>query len=166
MIKKVFLIMLWTLLLLCRDTRQELSVGVFCCQHRIPWRNCHGKANQVTVLFLTHLQVCYDFQNPHIDYPYWDLASQPENWPGIMKGKSNSGFPFYLNMQVCKRGPHSTSFKMLSPFSQAIVMLDNFTIENGATAMRPGSHLQPGPFNATQFFEDYVQIEGKVKYNF
>ena len=45
-------------------------------------------------------------------------------------------------------------------------MLDNFTAENGATAMRPGSHLKPGPFNATQFFEDFVQIEGKVKYNF
>merc|ERR1712117_672710 len=79
--------------------------------------------------------------NPHIDYPYWDLASQPENWPGIMKAQSNSGVPFYLNMH-------------------AIVMLDNSTAENGATAMRPGSHLKPGPFNATQFFEEFVQIEG------
>ena len=43
---------------------------------------------------------------------------------------------------------------------QAIVMLDNFTAENGATAVRPGSHLSPGPFNATEFFEDYVQVEG------
>ena len=43
---------------------------------------------------------------------------------------------------------------------QAIVMLDHFTAENGATAVRPGSHLKPGPLNATEFFEDYVQVEG------
>ena len=39
-------------------------------------------------------------------------------------------------------------------------MLDHFTAENGATAVRPGSHLKPGPLNATEFFEDYVQVEG------
>ena len=43
---------------------------------------------------------------------------------------------------------------------QAIVMLDPFTVENGATAVRPGSHLEPGPINATEFFENYVQVEG------
>ena len=42
-------------------------------------------------------------------------------------------------------------------------MLDNFTAENGATAVRPGSHLKPGPLNATEFFEDYVQVEGTEK---
>merc|ERR1712027_158340 len=78
---------------------------------------------------------------PHVDYPYTTLTMQPENWPGIMKSVPNSGFPLFLNMQ-------------------AIVMLDHFTTENGATAVRPGSHLKPGPLNATEFFEDYVQVEG------
>ena len=39
-------------------------------------------------------------------------------------------------------------------------MLDHFTTENGATAVKPGSHLKPGPLNETEFFEDYVQVEG------
>ena len=43
---------------------------------------------------------------------------------------------------------------------QAIVMLDHFTVENGATAVRPGSQLKPGPFNASDFFNDYVQVTG------
>ena len=41
-------------------------------------------------------------------------------------------------------------------------MLDNFTAENGATAVRPGSHLKPGPFNESEFFEDHVQVEGTL----
>jgi ectoine hydroxylase-related dioxygenase (phytanoyl-CoA dioxygenase family) len=52
-------------------------------------------------------------QEPHIDYPYWDLY-QRESFPiGI-----NSSFP--LN-------------------AQATVLLDDFTVENGATAYWPGS---------------------------
>jgi ectoine hydroxylase-related dioxygenase (phytanoyl-CoA dioxygenase family) len=52
-------------------------------------------------------------QEPHIDYPYWDLYKRGEFPMGI-----NSSFP--LN-------------------AQATVMLDDFTPENGATAYWPGS---------------------------
>ena len=52
-------------------------------------------------------------QEPHVDYPYWDLYKR-ETFPvGI-----NSSFP--LN-------------------AQATVLLDDFTAENGATAYWPGS---------------------------
>ncbi len=52
-------------------------------------------------------------QEPHIDYPYWDLYER-ESFPrGI-----NSSFP--LN-------------------AQATILLDDFTPENGATAYWPGS---------------------------
>ena len=50
----------------------------------------------------------HELQNPHVDYPYWDLSNQPENWPGIMKARPNSGFPLFLNMQV--RSPHFRRF--------------------------------------------------------
>jgi ectoine hydroxylase-related dioxygenase (phytanoyl-CoA dioxygenase family) len=52
-------------------------------------------------------------QEPHIDYPYWDLYQQGSFPIGI-----NSSFP--LN-------------------AQATVLLDDFTAENGATAYWPGS---------------------------
>ena len=102
-------------------------------------------------------------QKPHVDYPYWDISNQPENWPGVMKSVPNSGFPLLLNMQVAQSGrvyDPSQNLKKCQTFWQAIVMLDHFTVENGATAVRPGSHLKPGPLNSTEFFEDYVQVEG------
>ena len=52
-------------------------------------------------------------QEPHVDYPYWDLY-RTETFPANI----NSSFP--LNMQ-------------------ATFLLDDFTEENGATAFLPGS---------------------------
>jgi ectoine hydroxylase-related dioxygenase (phytanoyl-CoA dioxygenase family) len=52
-------------------------------------------------------------QEPHIDYPYWDLYARGSFPVGI-----NSSFP--LN-------------------AQATILLDDFTPENGATAYWPGS---------------------------
>ncbi len=52
-------------------------------------------------------------QEPHVDYPYWDLYKR-ETFPANI----NSSFP--LNCQ-------------------ATIMLDDFTPENGATAYLPGS---------------------------
>lgn len=52
-------------------------------------------------------------QEPHVDYPYWDLH-KTENWPAINAS-------YHLAVEV-------------------IVMLDDFTMENGATAYVPFSH--------------------------
>lgn len=52
-------------------------------------------------------------QEAHVDYPYWDLHKR-ENWPRTLNAS------FHLAVEV-------------------ILMLDDFTVENGATAFMPGS---------------------------
>jgi hypothetical protein len=36
-------------------------------------------------------------QEPHVDYPYWDLKTKPENWTVAPRSKH---LPFTMNMQV------------------------------------------------------------------
>ena len=52
-------------------------------------------------------------QEPHVDYPYWDLFNRG-NWPRTISDS------FHLAVE-------------------AVVMLDDFTAENGATGLLPGS---------------------------
>ena len=58
-------------------------------------------------------------QEPHIDYPYWDYYSK-SHWPYPPKHKD---IPFNMNTQV-------------------LIPLDDMTSENGATSIRPRSHLE------------------------
>ena len=64
-------------------------------------------------------------QEPHVDYPYWDLHAR-ERWPRALNAS------YHLAVE-------------------AVVPLDEFTVENGATAIAPGSHKlarwpDPGEF--------------------
>jgi len=58
-------------------------------------------------------------QEPHIDYPYWDYYNK-NHWPFPPKHKD---IPFNMNTQV-------------------LIPLDDMTAENGATSLRPKSHLE------------------------
>ena len=58
-------------------------------------------------------------QGPHYDYPYWGLKDRPAAWPAKPRTKDNAHL---LNMQ-------------------ATVMVDDFTPENGATGVWPGSQV-------------------------
>lgn len=75
-------------------------------------------------------------QEPHIDYPYWDFH-QPETHPvGI-----NASFP--LNAQVT-------------------ILLDPFTVDNGATAYVPGSQrMLRYPTEEDRFTELCTRMVGK-----
>ncbi len=53
-------------------------------------------------------------QEPHVDYPYWDLHAR-DRWPEALNAS------FYLAVE-------------------SVVPLDEFTLENGKTAIAPGSH--------------------------
>ena len=70
-------------------------------------------------------------QEPHIDYPYWDLYEQASFPAGI-----NSSFP--MN-------------------AQATIVIDPFTAETGATAFLPGSQKDlryPSQHDAARFFDE------------
>ncbi len=76
-------------------------------------------------------------QEPHIDYPYWDLY-KPETFPTNI----NSSFP--LNCQ-------------------ATIMLDDFTAENGATAYLPGSQgTLVYPDDEDRFFAECERQTGRA----
>ena len=64
-----------------------------------------------------HLQEGAGHQNAHLDYPYWDYCNS-KSWVHNPKLGSDSTF----NMNV-----------------QTLIMLDDFTLENGATAIVPFS---------------------------
>ena len=55
-------------------------------------------------------------QEPHVDYPYWDLHAR-NHWPRALNAS------FFLAVET-------------------VLMLDDFTIENGATAIVPGSQKE------------------------
>lgn len=75
-------------------------------------------------------------QEPHIDYPYWDYH-RAQSFPARM----NSSFP--LN-------------------AQAVIVIDPFTVDTGATAYRPGSaHELRYPSDDDRFFDDYRQMIGE-----
>ena len=73
-------------------------------------------------------------QEPHVDYPYWDLYD-PARWP--------LGFNTSFHIQV-----------------ETMVMLDDFTAENGATAILPGSHKRCVWPDSDEFERDHVQATG------
>ena len=76
-------------------------------------------------------------QEPHIDYPYWDLYKR-------------SSFPMAIN----------SSFPLNC---QATVMLDPFTPQSGATAFLPysqGGLRYPDSADRERFFADAVRMEG------
>ncbi|XP_013398471.1 uncharacterized protein LOC106164960 [Lingula anatina] len=78
-------------------------------------------------------------QEPHIDYPYWDYFER-KHWPVAPKVPE---VPFHMNMQ-------------------ATVLLDDFTAENGATGVVPGSQVRCVYPDSKEFYEKYVQVIGKA----
>jgi len=78
----------------------------------------------------------FEGQEPHIDYPYWDFYRN-ESFPA----RTNSSFP--LN-------------------AQAVILIDPFTEENGATALLPGSQKEMRyPTKQDDFFENCVRLTGE-----
>lgn len=78
-------------------------------------------------------------QEPHIDYPYWDLH-KPASFP------YNLASMFPLNCQVT-------------------ILLDDFTPENGATAILPGSQVwcrYPQEGEEKTFFDSAERMLGKA----
>ncbi len=73
-------------------------------------------------------------QPPHVDYPYWDLHAR-DSFPLNINGT------FFMNCQ-------------------STVMLDDFTTENGATMVAPGTQLH-GRFPTSEEFDDsMIQTTG------
>ncbi|MCP4385115.1 MAG: phytanoyl-CoA dioxygenase family protein [Hyphomicrobiales bacterium] len=74
-------------------------------------------------------------QEPHIDYPYWDFY-RSQTFPT----RTNSSFP--LN-------------------AQAVILIDPFTEENGATALAPGSQKSLRyPGEGDGFYDKCVRLTG------
>jgi len=79
-------------------------------------------------------------QPPHVDYPYLDFKN-PDNWPQWFS-QSNSA-KLVLNCQL-------------------LIMLNDFTKENGATAILPGSQKNPSWPDEETFWANHIQVEGKA----
>ncbi|MEZ5668492.1 MAG: phytanoyl-CoA dioxygenase family protein [Alphaproteobacteria bacterium] len=75
-------------------------------------------------------------QLPHLDYPYWDLYDRHT-------------FPRNIN----------TSFRMNC---QVTVMLDDFTLENGATMVAPGTQLSGQWPDKDAFYRQMIQTTGRA----
>ena len=73
-------------------------------------------------------------QEPHVDYPYWDLH-RPETFP---RGLNAS---FFLEVEL-------------------LVMLDDFTEENGATALMPHSQHRTEWPNVAEFDHKSIRVLG------
>ena len=71
-------------------------------------------------------------QEPHVDYPYWDMHRRE----GFPRGLNAS---FFLEVEL-------------------LVMLDDFTIENGATALMPHSHHRAEWPNVAEFDHKSVRV--------
>ena len=79
-------------------------------------------------------------QEPHLDYPYWDYFNK-KHWP---RSPKHADVPFFMNFQ-------------------ATVLLDDFTVENGATGVRPGTQLTvEWPHDADEFYRNVEQGTGKA----
>jgi len=79
-------------------------------------------------------------QEPHIDYPYWDYFASG-SWPHPPK---HQDVPFYMNVE-------------------AIILLDDFTLENGATAVEAGTQTTVTyPTDKQHFYENMVQVTGSA----
>ncbi len=71
-------------------------------------------------------------QEPHVDYPYWDLHARA-HWPRTLNSS------FFLAVET-------------------VVMLDEFTEENGATALVPGSQKQCRWPDADEFQARHIRV--------
>lgn len=72
-------------------------------------------------------------QEPHIDYPYWDMHDIDEFPAGMNAG-------FHMNCQ-------------------SLITLHDFTAENGGTGLVPHSQKKGVYPSKEQFVNDYIQIE-------
>jgi len=73
-------------------------------------------------------------QEPHIDYPYWDMYNRET-------------FPYNINYSV--------------PLNcQSVIMLDDFTEQNGATAIVPGSQKESRYPKEDEFFDNMERLTG------
>ena len=71
-------------------------------------------------------------QEPHVDYPYWDLHAR-DRWPRTLDAT------YHLAVE-------------------AVMPLDEFTVENGATAIVPGSQKLACWPDPEQFAERHVRV--------
>ena len=71
-------------------------------------------------------------QEPHVDYPYWDLHAR-ERWPRTLNSS------FFLAVET-------------------VIPLDEFTVENGATAIVPGSQRLACWPDPARFTERSVRV--------
>ena len=79
-------------------------------------------------------------QEPHLDYPYWDYYNK-EHWP---RSPKHPHIPFFMNFQ-------------------ATILLNDFTAENGATGVRPGTQLKAEwPHDTEEFYRHVEQGVGKA----
>ena len=73
-------------------------------------------------------------QDPHLDYPYYRHL-----WPGV-EGCMNLPATHMLSLQI-------------------VTLVTDFTVENGSTAIVPGSHINPRyPDNREEFFDRAIQV--------
>jgi len=74
-------------------------------------------------------------QYPHIDYPYYD---------GFFPEKEQNMSRPVLSIGI-------------------MMMLSDFTVKNGGTAVRPGSQIEPSyPHDAEDFYRNSVQLQGEA----
>ena len=71
-------------------------------------------------------------QEPHVDYPYWDLHAR-DRWPRALNAS------YHLAVE-------------------SIIPLDEFTVENGATAVVPGSQELARWPDPETFAADHIQL--------
>ena len=74
-------------------------------------------------------------QEPHVDYPYWDLHDR-DRWPSAL----NSSFHLAV---------------------EAVMPLDEFTVDNGATAIVPGSQKLACWPESDQFARRHIRVTMK-----
>jgi hypothetical protein len=79
-------------------------------------------------------------QEPHLDYPYWDYFNKA-HWPQSPRTKHTF---FSMNMQ-------------------AVILVDDFTKQNGGTAFVPGTHREANWPEREEFFKNCSQLEADVR---
>ena len=77
-------------------------------------------------------------QDPHLDYPYYRHL-----WPSV---------------DGCMNLPPTHMMCL-----QIVILVTDFTKENGSTAILPWSHINPRyPDNREKFFKDAIQVEAEA----
>ena len=91
-------------------------------------------------------------QKPHLDYPYYDYL-----WPEKEDAMKTEMLmvcsvvnQWYACLAINSHLPQAVQF---------VTLLTNFTIDNGGTAIRPFSHLDPKyPTDVDEFFRNAIQV--------